>query len=216
MRLFTPAGVFSPLSDTWLLAEQLRAEPGLRGGSVLDVCTGSGALAIASWLAGAGHVNAAGGPPCLTPARAGRAGRRGPRSAARQAPGRHGRARRGSAGAARAGRSGELARGELARIDLVEQAVDVVQLEVLGEVALGLLAGGSVQGHVERDQPRSLRPVLGLSALVGLRRGVVGGLGGRFLGLLDRLVGLRELGVSGSRLGLLLGGLLLGGFLIGG
>ena len=58
MRLFTPAGVFSPLSDTWLLAEQLRAEPGLRGGSVLDVCTSSGALAIASWLAGAGRVTA--------------------------------------------------------------------------------------------------------------------------------------------------------------
>jgi release factor glutamine methyltransferase len=58
MRLFTPAGVFSPLSDTWLLADQLRAEPGLLGGSVLDVCTGSGALAIASWLAGAGRVTA--------------------------------------------------------------------------------------------------------------------------------------------------------------
>jgi release factor glutamine methyltransferase len=58
MRLFTPAGAFSPLSDTWLLAEQLRAEAGLRGGSVLDVCTGSGALAIASWLAGAGRVTA--------------------------------------------------------------------------------------------------------------------------------------------------------------
>jgi release factor glutamine methyltransferase len=58
MRLFTPAGVFSPISDTWMLAGRLCAEPGLRGGSVLDVCTGSGAVAIAAALAGAGRVTA--------------------------------------------------------------------------------------------------------------------------------------------------------------
>jgi release factor glutamine methyltransferase len=50
--------VFSPISDTWMLAERLRAEPALSGGSVLDVCTGSGALAISAALAGAQAVTA--------------------------------------------------------------------------------------------------------------------------------------------------------------
>jgi release factor glutamine methyltransferase len=58
MRLLTPPGIFSPLSDTWLLAERLRAEPALECGSVLDVCTGSGAVAISAALAGAGSVTA--------------------------------------------------------------------------------------------------------------------------------------------------------------
>jgi len=58
MRLFTPPGVFSPLSDTWLLAERLRAEPGLDGGAVLDLCTGSGALAISAAAGGARAVTA--------------------------------------------------------------------------------------------------------------------------------------------------------------
>src|SRR4051812_44119932 len=58
MRLFTPPGVFSPLSDTWMLAARLRAEPALQGGSVLDACTGSGAVAIAAALAGAADVTA--------------------------------------------------------------------------------------------------------------------------------------------------------------
>jgi release factor glutamine methyltransferase len=58
MRLLAPPGVFSPISDTWLLARRLRAEPRLSGGSLLDVCTGSGALAISGALAGAGAVTA--------------------------------------------------------------------------------------------------------------------------------------------------------------
>jgi release factor glutamine methyltransferase len=58
MRLLAPPGVFSPVSDSWLLARRLRAEPGLRGGSLLDVCTGSGVLAISGSLAGAGRVTA--------------------------------------------------------------------------------------------------------------------------------------------------------------
>lgn len=58
MRVIAPPGVFSPISDTWMLAERLAKEPSLAGGAVLDVCTGSGALAIAAALAGAGEVTA--------------------------------------------------------------------------------------------------------------------------------------------------------------
>ena len=51
-------GVFPPHSDTWLLAAALRRRPQLSAGAVLDVCTGSGALAIAAALAGARFVTA--------------------------------------------------------------------------------------------------------------------------------------------------------------
>jgi release factor glutamine methyltransferase len=53
MRLIRLPGVHRPISDTWMLAEQMRAE--LRAGrrSVLDVCTGTGALAIAAAREGA-------------------------------------------------------------------------------------------------------------------------------------------------------------------
>lgn len=52
MRLLIPPGVFKPCSDTWMLAEALRdvARPGTEA---LDLCTGSGALAIAAARAGA-------------------------------------------------------------------------------------------------------------------------------------------------------------------
>jgi release factor glutamine methyltransferase len=46
MRLVTLPGVFRPISDTWLLAEALAAEIHRHRSSVLDVCTGSGAIAI--------------------------------------------------------------------------------------------------------------------------------------------------------------------------
>jgi release factor glutamine methyltransferase len=50
--------VYRPQEDTWLMAEAL-AEAGIpRGSRVLDVCTGTGALAIASGLAGASEVTA--------------------------------------------------------------------------------------------------------------------------------------------------------------
>jgi len=58
VRLFIPPGVFSPLSDTRLLAERVRAEPRLRDGNALDLCTGSGALAVVAALAGAATVTA--------------------------------------------------------------------------------------------------------------------------------------------------------------
>jgi release factor glutamine methyltransferase len=54
VRIITPPGVFRPLSDTRLLAEQASAlAPGAR---VLDVCTGTGYLAVAAALAGARRV----------------------------------------------------------------------------------------------------------------------------------------------------------------
>src|SRR4051794_30808338 len=51
-----------------------------------------------------------------------------------------------------------LARGLAAYsgVDLVEQAVLVVEVEVLREVARRLVARGAVEGHVERDQARAL------------------------------------------------------------
>ena len=58
MRIAKVPGVFRPRSDTWLLAAALRGRPRLAGGTVLDVCTGSGAIAIAAARAGAAAVTA--------------------------------------------------------------------------------------------------------------------------------------------------------------
>jgi release factor glutamine methyltransferase len=58
MRIARLPGVFRPRSDTWLLAAVLRRQPQLRGGAVLDVCTGTGAIAIVAALAGARFVTA--------------------------------------------------------------------------------------------------------------------------------------------------------------
>ncbi|MFL5823928.1 MAG: HemK2/MTQ2 family protein methyltransferase [Solirubrobacteraceae bacterium] len=55
MRLLRLPGVFAPISDSRMLAEQLGGEP-LSGRSVLDLCTGSGMLAVAAALGGAGDV----------------------------------------------------------------------------------------------------------------------------------------------------------------
>ena len=52
MRLLAPPGVFRPISDTWMLADALRREV-RPGASVLDLCTGTGALAIVAARAGA-------------------------------------------------------------------------------------------------------------------------------------------------------------------
>jgi release factor glutamine methyltransferase len=56
MRITTLPGVFRPISDTWLLADTARDVA--RDASVLDVCTGSGALAVSAALAGAREVTA--------------------------------------------------------------------------------------------------------------------------------------------------------------
>lgn len=56
MRLVIPPGVFRPPSDAHLLARVLREHA--PGADVLDVCTGSGILAVAAGLAGARSVTA--------------------------------------------------------------------------------------------------------------------------------------------------------------
>ena len=58
VRIIAPPGVFQPRSDSWMLARALRAEPAVAAGDVLDLCTGSGAVAVAAALAGARSVTA--------------------------------------------------------------------------------------------------------------------------------------------------------------
>jgi release factor glutamine methyltransferase len=58
VRLVTLPGVFRPISDTWLLADALDRERLPRGARVLDLCSGSGALAVHAALRGAGAVTA--------------------------------------------------------------------------------------------------------------------------------------------------------------
>jgi release factor glutamine methyltransferase len=55
VRLVIPPGVFRPISDTWLLADALDREPLAPGARVLDLCSGSGALAIRAALGGGGR-----------------------------------------------------------------------------------------------------------------------------------------------------------------
>jgi len=52
VRLVIPPGVFRPISDTWLLADALDREPLRPGARVLDLCSGSGALAIRAAMGG--------------------------------------------------------------------------------------------------------------------------------------------------------------------
>jgi release factor glutamine methyltransferase len=53
VRLFTLPGVFRPRPDSWMLARALRAEGLPAGARVLDVCTGSGLMAVTAALEGA-------------------------------------------------------------------------------------------------------------------------------------------------------------------
>lgn len=56
--LLRPLGVYRPQADTWLLAQALYGAAIPAGARVLDLCTGTGVLAIAVVRAGAGHVTA--------------------------------------------------------------------------------------------------------------------------------------------------------------
>lgn len=56
MRLLPLPGVFQPPSDSYMLADQLRRERLGPGVSALDLCTGSGHLAVVAALAGASAV----------------------------------------------------------------------------------------------------------------------------------------------------------------
>ncbi len=57
MRIVRLPGVFRPRSDTWLLAAHLRRLTQVEG-DVIDVCTGSGAVAVAAARASARSVTA--------------------------------------------------------------------------------------------------------------------------------------------------------------
>jgi release factor glutamine methyltransferase len=58
VRLVTPPGVFRPISDTWLLADALDGQDLAPGARVLDLCSGSGALAVRAALPGPREVTA--------------------------------------------------------------------------------------------------------------------------------------------------------------
>jgi release factor glutamine methyltransferase len=58
MRLLPLPGVFQPPSDAWMLIRYMEEERLAAGADVLDLCTGSGALAIAAALQGASAVTA--------------------------------------------------------------------------------------------------------------------------------------------------------------
>ncbi|OKA07506.1 methyltransferase [Amycolatopsis regifaucium] len=56
--LLRPPGVYRPQDDTWFLATALRASGMAPGAKVLDLCTGTGALALTAAAGGAGAVTA--------------------------------------------------------------------------------------------------------------------------------------------------------------
>jgi release factor glutamine methyltransferase len=56
--LVTDAGVYTPQHDSWLLVDALRRFSVAKGRRVLDLCTGSGILAVAAAQLGASSVSA--------------------------------------------------------------------------------------------------------------------------------------------------------------
>jgi len=53
IRIISVPGVFQPHSDSWMLARALRDDVDAAGRDVLDLCTGSGLLAVSAALLGA-------------------------------------------------------------------------------------------------------------------------------------------------------------------
>ncbi|ADB30221.1 methylase [Kribbella flavida DSM 17836] len=53
MKFMTLPGVFAPISDSWMLADAIRQESLGPGSRALDVCTGSGVLALTAAQCGA-------------------------------------------------------------------------------------------------------------------------------------------------------------------
>ena len=53
MKVLALPGVFRPISDSWMLVEAVQAEPALQRRATLDLCTGSGIVAVAAARAGA-------------------------------------------------------------------------------------------------------------------------------------------------------------------
>lgn len=53
MKLLTLPGVFAPISDSWMLSDAIRAESLNPSSRALDVCTGSGVLALTAAACGA-------------------------------------------------------------------------------------------------------------------------------------------------------------------
>jgi release factor glutamine methyltransferase len=53
MKLLTLPGVFAPISDSWMLADAIRQEPLGPGSQAIDICTGSGVLALTAARCGA-------------------------------------------------------------------------------------------------------------------------------------------------------------------
>jgi release factor glutamine methyltransferase len=58
VRILTLPGVFRPISDSWMLAHALREQTIAPRSCILDLCTGSGVLAICAALRGAHEVTA--------------------------------------------------------------------------------------------------------------------------------------------------------------
>jgi len=58
MRILTPPGVFRPRSDSWMLVDAVRQATLQPRASALDLCSGSGAVAVAAALRGVRSVTA--------------------------------------------------------------------------------------------------------------------------------------------------------------
>src|SRR3954464_4189915 len=69
MRIITLPGVFQPRSDSWMLVDAVRRATLHSRTAALDLCSGSGAVAVAAALRGARSVPAGGRASPPSPAR---------------------------------------------------------------------------------------------------------------------------------------------------